>query len=55
MLISPLRRFASLPTEILASWKAVADDPVLLCACEDGHRCKECGPDCGDEVLVPAA
>jgi len=54
VLTSSLRRFASLPTEIVASWKDVADDPVLLCACEDGHWCDECGPDGGDE-LVPAA
>ena len=55
MLTSPLRRFASLPTELVALWKTVADDPVLLCACEDGHWCDECGPERGDDAMAPAA
>ena len=30
---------------MLASWKALADDPVLLCACQDGEWwCDACEP-----------
>jgi hypothetical protein len=51
----PLRRFASLPTEIVAMWKAIADDPVRLCACDGGHWCDDCGAEPGDDVQLPAA
>ena len=29
---------------IVASWKAMADDPVLLCPCQEGDWCQWCEP-----------
>ena len=49
---------------MLATWKAMADDPVLLCACQDGEWwCAACEPAIGEATraaedpvtAVPAA
>ena len=49
---------------MLATWKAMADDPVLLCACQDGEWwCAACEPAIGEgtwaaevpETVIPAA
>lgn len=49
---------------MLATWKAMADDPVLLSACQDGEWwCAACEPEIGEgtwaaevpETVIPAA
>jgi hypothetical protein len=43
------RAFGSLG--VVEMWKAMVDDPVLLCACQDGEWCDLCEP----EQVDPAA
>ena len=30
---------------MIHTWRAMVDDPVLLCACQDGDWCDFCEPD----------
>jgi len=40
---------------LLAMWKAMADDPVLLCPCQDGDWCQWCEPIAADVASTAEA
>ncbi len=39
---------------VLEMWKAMIDDPVLLCACQDGEWCDFCEPEQLDPCVAKA-
>ena len=47
------RTFAILGT--LETWRAMVDDPVLLCACQDGDWCDACEPKQQVRAVLPRA
>lgn len=40
---------------VLEMWKAMIDDPVLLCACQDGAWCDVCEPEQVDGPCIAKA
>ena len=55
-----LRQLFPRTVGVIATWQAMDDDPVLLCACQDGDWCEWCEPipasvADASEGLLPAA